>query len=109
LNGHKLIHAIEAHNKLYADTLQLTTAEVDTLVRFIQYYKLNTSVKKELKPTYESKLEHDEEIRGSITLAGQTAGIDIRAAGFHLLEEDPVGKKLQELEAILNRYMDLER
>lgn len=109
VQGRQLIYAIEAHNTLYADTLQLTTAEVDTLIYFIQDNKLNTSVTKQIKPPYNSKMDHDEEIRGSLTLAGRKAEIDIRAEGYNQIDEDPVGKKFRELEQILYGYAERDR
>lgn len=92
LKNKHLEYKIDAHDKRYTNTLELTDEELEEIIRFIQEKDLLQTVDKELNaqfPFNEGRLI--EAIRGSLHLNGHEVEIHFQAEGPDLLEEDIQG------------------
>lgn len=104
-----LSYSIDVHDVRYADTLQLTSMDVDSLRWVIVNGKLDQNQKQWTDSKHLDKWEVSKEIRLDVTLQGKVTHLDLRGKGYSALENEPLALAAEELEQLLYRIIDRHR
>ncbi len=106
LKGNVLSYRIEAHEKVYVDTLDLKPESIKAISELIEKDSLLQSVDRKLETNFLDKRGYSESIRGYIKSGDDTYTIMIKANGYSMISETLEGKRLKNLEQLFYQIVD---
>ena len=107
VNGNSLYYHIDAHDKRYTDTLELTDDELGTILQKIEEEELFTPVKRDLGQ--KGKIDMTSRVICRIQIAEKVVDITVQAHAPSLIEEDDIATKLSDVEQLMHEIIDRHR